>query len=98
MDSCLNSSSVLLAFSMQTSVICPQIATLDTYPQGDYIAYSYATPSDHIQALSAAIQKAYALKKNNPDIFTLMGKNCYSETLKQNNQDLINNKMKDILL
>lgn len=97
MDSCLNSSSVLLAFSMQTSVICPQIATLDTYPQGDYIAYSYATPSDHIQALSAAIQKAYALKKNNPDIFTLIGENCYSETLKQNNQDLINNKIKEIL-
>ena len=95
--SCLNSSSVLLAFSMQTSVICPQIATLDTYPQGDNITYTYAAPSDHIQALSAAIQKAYALKKNNPDIFTRMGKNCYHETLRQNNQNLINKKMKEIL-
>ena len=96
-DSCLNSSSVLLAFSMQTSVICPQIATLDTYPQGDCIAYTYHNPSDHVHALSAAIQKAYALKKNNPDIFTRMGKNCYLETLKQNNQDLINKQMKEIL-
>lgn len=96
-DSCLNSSSVLLSFSLQTSVICPQIATLDTYPQGDYIAYTYQNQSDHVQALSAAIQQAYALKKNNPHIFVLTGKDCYSETIKQNNQDLINKKMKEIL-
>lgn len=97
MVSCLNSSSVLLSFSMQTSVICPQIATLDTYPQSDYIGYTYSTPSDHIRTLVAAIQKACTMKKNNPDIFAIMGKNCYAETLKQNNQNLINKKMKEIL-
>ena len=50
--SCLNSSSVILAHSLHTPVVCPHIATLDEMPQQSYISYQYATQEEHIDVLA----------------------------------------------
>ena len=50
-NSCLNSSSVILAHSLHTPVMCPHMATLDDLPEQAYVSYRYATKEEHVDVL-----------------------------------------------
>lgn len=51
-SSCLNSSSVILAHSLHTPVVCPHIATLDDLPEHAYVSYGYTTQEEHVDVLA----------------------------------------------
>lgn len=55
-NSCLNSSSVLLARSLCTPVVCPHIATLDDLTEQAYVSYCYTTKEDHIDVLVGVLE------------------------------------------
>lgn len=96
-SSCLNSSSVLLSFSLQTSVICPHIATLDDYTPTNYISYSYTSRTEHINTLAKLIQKAYADKQKDATLFVQTGEKCYQEVIEKNSQALITQRIGSIV-
>lgn len=61
-SSSLNSSAVMMAFSLGRTVICPWIGTMYEYTDADDFAYcyDYASLEEHTQALRSAIERAYA--------------------------------------
>jgi beta-1,4-mannosyltransferase len=88
--SSLNSSSVILSFSMSKTVICPKIATLKDYPENLYITYSYKNQKEHKCILKQKIVHAFKMKKKNKNYFFDLGEKCYIMVREKNSQDVIN--------
>lgn len=77
--SSLNSGTVILAFSYQRTVICPEIGTVaDLGPLREAVFhYTYATETQHKDALAAQIQRALAMKRQEPGALRAMGEQLY---------------------
>lgn len=86
LKSSLNSSAVMMAFSLARTVICPRIGTVQEYNDIDQFAYcyEYSTAEEHIQALKAAIEKAYEDYISSDAGFSQKGEKAY-ETVQRNN-------------
>ena len=61
-QSSLNSSAVMMAFSLGRTAICPWIGTMREYADAEDFAYcyDYVSPQEHANALRRAIERAYA--------------------------------------
>lgn len=74
LESSLNSGTVILAFSYGRTVICPRIGTIDDLDAGeDVFDYTYASETEHREALEKQIQQAITLKRNNPESLREIG-------------------------
>ncbi|SEL91267.1 glycosyltransferase [Parapedobacter koreensis] len=75
LSSSLNSGTIILAFSYQRTVICPDIGTvadLGTYRQ--YVFhYEYVTEDEHRTALKEQVARAVAMKRQDPTALERMG-------------------------
>lgn len=97
LESCLNSSSILLSFSLHKTVISTQLSTLKDVPPDLYYGYSYDSKHDHEIQLYDAILKAYNEKMKNPDVLIKKGDACAEYLRRNNNQEIINENVKKML-
>lgn len=96
-SSSLNSGTVILAFSYQKTVICPEIGTIMDFKNRDNIlTYCYSSKDEHFRQLQKKISEALLLKEQDKDIFNKMGENMYKQVLEQNNSNYIKNKFNEI--
>lgn len=91
-SSCLNSSSILLAFSMGKTVICPECSGIKDFPSDIYYSYNYKNEEEHKKRLSISILNVLNQKKNDSQIFDIKGDQCLNAVNKSNSQDVINQK------
>ncbi|WP_111669236.1 glycosyltransferase [Algoriphagus litoralis] len=98
MDSSLNSGTVLLAFSYQKTVICPQIGTVNDFGKENaaIFSYVYSSEKEHMEKLSDRINLAIALKKANPLVFEEMGRKMFSLVKEQNDKAIAGQKLIDL--
>ncbi len=90
LKSSLNSSSVILSFSMGKTVICPKISTLLDYPNDLYFSYDYCSIVEHEKNLEQMILKVFEIKISNSTKLKIMGEKCYNYVRNNNSQDIIN--------
>ena len=97
LDCCINSSSVLRAFSMHRTVICTAISTVLDMPEGYCYSYTYTTPADHVENLYNTILKVIDDKKKNPAVLREKGDLCSAYLIQHNSQDIINATFKEMM-
>lgn len=97
LDCCINSSSVLLAWSLHKSVVCSEVSTLQELPSCLNYGYSYETINEHEEKLYKTILKVYEEKNNNPLVLRQKGDKCAELLHINNNQEMINKIIKEIL-
>ncbi|BBM16971.1 hypothetical protein G15_0612 [Enterococcus avium] len=71
--SVLNSSSAVMAFSLNRTVIAPEIGTLKDYPQSDLFMYDYKNEEDHYAAFLKMLTNAIETWEHNPQQIREMG-------------------------
>ncbi len=98
LNSSLNSGTVILAFSYQKTVICPEIGTLVDMQEarGNFFAYRYQDAAGHRQALRSAIKKAMAFKKQDEKVLVEMGKAMQDHILRHQPKSLVGNKLRKL--
>jgi glycosyltransferase involved in cell wall biosynthesis len=96
--SSLNSGTVMLAFSYQKSIICPEIGTLeDMKAMGEnFLTYRYQSPSEHPRQLRKSIEKAIRLKNSDKEVFEKMGRNMFEYVSDKHNKAAVGEKLKTI--
>lgn len=89
-ESSLNSSTIMLAFSCQKTVISPLIATLKEYSNRDFFySYEYENLEDHKRKLEQTIQKVINDYNNDHDILHKKGEYAYQIVRENNDLDKI---------
>ncbi|MEB2774824.1 glycosyltransferase [Algoriphagus sp. D3-2-R+10] len=97
LESSLNSGTVILAFSYGRTVICPRIGTIDDLGAGeDVFDYSYASESEHREALKKQIQLAITLKRNNPESLQEKGLRMREMVQKKNEKENVSAQLIDL--
>ncbi|POY34909.1 hypothetical protein C3K47_17550 [Solitalea longa] len=90
-QSSLNSGTVILAFSYNKSVICPEIGTIsDIQEKNHLLTYNYTNNREHTFQLMEKIKYAINLKKDNHTVFEDWGNHMF-------NYVNINNDKKDVV-
>ena len=82
--SSLNSGTCMLAFTLDRTVICPKIGTLESIPAELVYCYDYDGSESHGQSLFDSATKAYFDKQNNPGRFAERGKSLGSKVRNDN--------------
>jgi len=78
-ETSLNSGSVYMSFSMRTTVICPQIGSINQLKDKSFIySYSYKNDDEHIAALKGEIERVAADIKADPSALKKRGEQAYS--------------------
>lgn len=95
--SSLNSSSIILAFSMSKTVISPNISTLLDYSKSLYFSYEYNNYQEHFNNLRNVILTALDLKTSDNNILQIIGEKVYDEVRLKNSQEIINQIYYDML-
>lgn len=91
--SSLNSGTLMLAFSLKKTAICPQIGTTQDFKDtNDIISYNYTDHGDHFDKLKEKITHSILLKQNDSDIFNSMGTRLYEEVVVKNDPENITNQ------
>ncbi|AWW29640.1 glycosyltransferase [Echinicola strongylocentroti] len=95
LKSSLNSGTVMLAFSYQKTVICPEIGTLvDLQEAKDhFFGYRYQSTTEHMEKIRSTIQKAINLKKDHPTALDEMGQKMREYVLTHNSQSLVGKQL-----
>lgn len=77
--SSLNSGTVMLAFSYKKTAICPEIGTVSELGSlmEETFSYRYGTEAQHRKALAQQIERALALRQNDPAALVRMGERLY---------------------
>ncbi|MGF1635726.1 MAG: glycosyltransferase family 4 protein [Cyclobacteriaceae bacterium] len=88
LESSLNSGTVILAFSYQKTVICPEIGTLaDMMEMKDnFLSYRYKSPEEHFSRITEVIQQAIKMKIEDPNIFEQKGQTMFKYISQKNNK------------
>lgn len=97
--SSLNSSAVMMAFSLAKPVICPNIGTTLEYQDISSFSYTYNYDGrmDHISSLKECIEKAdqdFSLKQ---DIFIKMGKKARETVQRINSISAVSEEFKELM-
>lgn len=89
--SSLNSGTVLLAFSYERTVICPEIGTIADLGmlQSEVFHYRYHDVAAHREALTNQITRALLLKQNDPARLREMGKRLYEHVAARHDQHFV---------
>lgn len=96
--SSLNSGTVMLAFSYQKTVICPEIGTLVDMEEAreNFFGYRYEDPAGHRKVIRQAIDQAMALKKRDPKALEAMGRAMQAHVLSRQPKARVGNKLKQL--
>jgi glycosyltransferase involved in cell wall biosynthesis len=94
--SSLNSGTIILAFSYKKTVISSEIGTLNDMNTKFYFSYEYKNESEHIAKLTAIINDAIEMKKENPFIFKEWGMKMYNDILQNNTIAIVGEKLKEL--
>ena len=98
LNSSLNSGTVILAFSYQKSVICPEIGTLmDMHEMKEnFLSYTYQSDEDHVSKLKKMIETAYQKKRADPEVFQKMGGKMYMHIKQNYAKNMVADKLKQV--
>lgn len=98
LESSLNSGTVMLAFSYQKTVICPEIGTLADMKvmKENFLTYRYESMAEHQLQLKETIKKAIRLRKTDALIFEKMGRNMSAYVSDKHNKAAVGEKLKTI--
>ena len=88
--SVLNSSSIILSFSMAKSVIATRNATLLDYDLNNFYMFDYLTESECVHNLKKTILTVYNDKQLNTSVLDQKGENCQKAVIQSNSQENIN--------
>jgi glycosyltransferase involved in cell wall biosynthesis len=89
-NSSLNSSSILLSFSLGKTVLAPNISTLNDFDPNCYFCYQYKSRQDHIYTLKNKILELYKIKNTDSDRFRNLGIFVHNTVSNFNSQENIN--------
>jgi glycosyltransferase involved in cell wall biosynthesis len=85
LESYLNSSTIILAFSYKRTVICSEIGTvLDLENKNMYFGYSYRKKTEHKEKLKECLVNIHQKYSNNFNSTLNMGLQCYNFLLENN--------------
>ncbi|WP_194776387.1 glycosyltransferase family 4 protein [Pararhodonellum marinum] len=98
LNSSLNSGTVLLAFSYRKTGIFPQIGTLTdmTAMQDQFLSYHYTSDEEHASKLREMLESAFQLKKNNPEVFQMMGNKMFHYVKQNHGKKMVIEKLKQV--
>lgn len=93
-DSSLNSSAVMMAFSLERTVISPEIGTIQEIEDGkDFVySYNYSEESQHVHQLSDMLDKVYEER----DTLREKGKKAFKNIQTHNSVDVVSRKFKEM--
>lgn len=89
--SCLNSSAVMMAFSLGRTVICPWIGTMHEYTDVEDFAYcyDYQSSQEHVDALQRAIEQAYIDCMSSESGLSIKGQHALQTVTNKNSIDAV---------
>lgn len=95
--SSLNSGSAYMSFSLKTTVICPEIGTINHLKDKSFVySYSYSNDDEHCEKLKETINAAYSDYENNNEIFKEKGERAYKYMLQEHSDDSIKAEYKKL--
>ncbi|WP_022760888.1 glycosyltransferase [Butyrivibrio sp. AD3002] len=95
-ESILNSSAVLLALTVGTNVVCPEMGTTKEFPQGLIYTYDYNSDDEHLEKLYEVVIEAYNDYCHNKEKFEFRAKRINSLVLENNSKDIVAQKYKEL--
>lgn len=97
-ESSLNSSAAMMAFSLKRTVICPNIGTVKEYHGQDYMyTYDYQTVEEHVDQIKKVFRVAIGDLKKEPEIMRKKGNKAFEMAHKYNSLDTVATAMKEML-
>lgn len=90
--SSMNSGVAILAFSNRKTVICPEIATIQDYPEELVYSYSYENEADHYLNMACQINAIYKDFVKNKSIINDKGEKLYQNVLMKNSLEIVSDK------
>lgn len=89
-ENSLNSGSVYMSFSLKTTVVCPQIGTINQLKDSSFVyGYSYSDSSEHGERLKEALQRVAEDLKRDENILKEYGQRAYEYMLKEHSSESI---------
>lgn len=100
LSSCLNSGSVMMAFSLMRSVICPNIGMLKEYGDVSSFAYTYEYQSrnEHVEQLMEKMDEVYQDWKKNGDILQDKGRLAWEKVKAKNSMGVVSKAIGQMLM
>lgn len=97
--SSMNSSAVMMAFSLGRTVICPAIGTTNEYSDINEFAYcyNYSTEEEHFHALKQAIENAYEDYISQPEGLSRQGKIALDRVVENNSIHCVAEKFREMM-
>ena len=96
-ESSLNSGAIYLSFSLNKTVICPEIGTIKALIDDSFVySYNYKNENEHKNMLDLIISKVHNDFKENPNIIREKGLQAYDYVSKYHSDNEISEKYRAI--